>query len=84
MEALAKSLVQLVTSIDLTDDEEVDPDLATTWFEDVAYELQRLPAADRTALATLIHRLAEEETNESRRVALLEFPESFGLEDPDD
>jgi hypothetical protein len=68
-------------SIDLTDDDEVDPDLATTWFEDITAELDRLSESDRAALATLIRRLAREEIDEARRAALLEFPESFGLDD---
>ncbi|CAM5311597.1 hypothetical protein TPAU25S_00907 [Tsukamurella paurometabola] len=33
----------LITAIDLTSDDEVDPDLATTWFEDLADTLDRLP-----------------------------------------
>lgn len=34
--ALAKAIGQLIAAIDLTDDDEVDPDLASRWFEDVA------------------------------------------------
>jgi hypothetical protein len=84
LEAVVKSLAQLVIAIDLTDDEEVDPDLATTWFEDVAYTLNQLPQSARSGLAALVRRLADEESDPVRRNALLEFPESFGLDEEDE
>ena len=57
-----------------------DPGLATAGFEDIAAELDWLSESDRAALATLIRRLEGEEMDEARRVALLEFSESFGLD----
>jgi hypothetical protein len=43
--------------------------------------MDRLSESDRVALVTLIRRLAGEEMDEARCAALLEFPESFGLDD---
>lgn len=81
---LATSMAQLITAIDMTSDEEVDPDLATTWFEDLADTLGRLPSADRLRLAGLFRAAAEQEARPDVRASMMELPEDFGLEDEDD
>lgn len=81
---LATAMAQLVTAIDMTDEDEVDPDVATTWFEDLADQLGRLPAEDRHRLAALFRQAAMEETRPEFREAMLEVPENFGLEDDDE
>ncbi len=81
---LATAMAQLVTTIDMTDEDEVDPDLVTTWFEDVAYNLGRLSTEDRHRLAALFREAAMEETRPEFREAMLEVPENFGLEDDED
>jgi hypothetical protein len=81
---LTTAMAQLITAIDVTDDEEVDPDLATRWFENVAYNFDQLPVADRHKLAILFRQAASRETNPEFREAMLELPESFGLEDDED
>ncbi|MBT2488815.1 hypothetical protein J7E96_09825 [Streptomyces sp. ISL-96] len=81
---LATAMAQLVTAIDLTDEDDVDPDLATTWFEDVADHLGRLSAEDRHRLAALFREAAMDETRPEFREAMLEVPENFGLEDDDE
>ncbi|MGR8009852.1 hypothetical protein [Streptomyces hypolithicus] len=78
---LATAMAQLVTAIDLTGDDDVDPDVATTWFEDLADSLGRLPAEDRHLLAALFRQTAMKETRPDHREAMLEMPENFGLED---
>jgi len=82
--ALARATAQLVAAIDLTDDEEVDPDLASGWFEGVAAEFDQLGDEDRRKLADLIRQAAAEERNPKFRAAMLAIPESFGLEDEED
>ncbi|MCD0485628.1 hypothetical protein LO771_25375 [Streptacidiphilus sp. ASG 303] len=82
--ALAESLARLATDIDLTDDEEVDPDLATRWFEDLAYRLDQLSREDRSKLAEIVRQMAERESVPARRGALLEFPENLGLDQDDE
>lgn len=83
LSTLATAMAQLVTAIDMTDEDDVDPDLATTWFEDVADNLGRLSAEDRQRLAALFREAAMEETRPDFREAMLEVPENFGLEDDD-
>ncbi|MFD8965888.1 hypothetical protein ACFV0C_12955 [Streptomyces sp. NPDC059568] len=78
---LATAMAQLITTIDLTSDEEVDPDLATTWFEELAYTLDQLPPTDRLRLAALFRRAAEQESRPEVRAAMQELPEGFGLEE---
>ncbi|WP_431986811.1 hypothetical protein [Streptomyces griseoflavus] len=77
-------MAQLITAIDLTSDDEVDPDLATTWFEDLADTLDRLPAAERARLADLFAAAAERETRPDVRASMARLPEDLGLDDEDD
>lgn len=81
---LATAMAQLITAIDMTSDEEVDPDVATTWFEDLADTLGRLPSADRLRLAGLFRAAAEQEARPDVRASMMELSEDFGLEDEDD
>ena len=81
---LATAMAQLITAIDMTSDEEVDPDVATTWFEDLADTLGRLPSADRLRLAGLFRAAAEQEVRPDVRASMMELSEDFGLEDEDD
>ncbi|MFE2536932.1 hypothetical protein [Streptomyces sp. NPDC059371] len=80
---LADALANLLVSIDMTDDEDVDPDVCVPWFEDVAHKLSRLPADDRHRLAQVIQEVADREPDTRRRAALLETPDYLRLEDPD-
>ncbi|GGV76995.1 hypothetical protein GCM10010294_43950 [Streptomyces griseoloalbus] len=84
LNTLATAMAQLITAIDMTSDEEVDPDVATTWFEDLADTLGELPPADRMRLAELFRAAAEQETRPDVRASMRELPEDFGLEDEDD
>ncbi|MEU0783361.1 hypothetical protein ABZ341_17525 [Streptomyces sp. NPDC006173] len=81
---LADALANLMISIDMTDDEDVDPDACVPWFEDVAHKLSRLTADDRHRLAKVIREVADREPDAQRQAALLETPDHLGLEDPDD
>ncbi|MFE4176541.1 hypothetical protein ACFRR7_31600 [Streptomyces sp. NPDC056909] len=78
---LATAMARLITSIDMTSDEEVDSDLATGWFEDLAYAFDQLPPADRVRLAALFREVAERESRPDVRAAMRDLPESFGLEE---
>ncbi|MFE4826187.1 hypothetical protein [Streptomyces sp. NPDC056672] len=81
---LATAMARLITSIDMTSDEEVDPDLATGWFEDLAYAFDQLPPADRVRLAALFREVTEHESRPDVRAAMRDLPESFGLEEEDE
>ncbi|MFF3611238.1 hypothetical protein [Streptomyces sp. NPDC002580] len=81
---LADALANLVVSIDLSDDDDVDPDVCVPWLEDVAATLNQLSAEDRHRLARIIREVAAGESDTRRQAALLETPDHFGLEDSDD
>ncbi|MET8861114.1 hypothetical protein [Streptomyces sp. NPDC004579] len=81
---LADALANLMVSIDMTDDDDVDPDVCVPWFEDVAHKLSQLSADDRHRLAQVIREVADREPDAQRQAALLETPDHLGLEDPDD
>jgi hypothetical protein len=60
---VAGTMAQLLAAIDLTDDDEVDPDVTSPWFEGVAAELDRLNDEDRRDLVGLIRRAVAQETD---------------------
>ncbi|MGN9783081.1 hypothetical protein ACTMTF_16735 [Nonomuraea sp. ZG12] len=80
---LAKAVMDLVISIELTDDEDIDPDVATTLTEPVGYLLNSLPEEDRQTLAALFREVAEEEQGAERRALAMDFPEAMGLVAPE-
>ncbi|MFJ7947644.1 hypothetical protein ACIQ6K_28930 [Streptomyces sp. NPDC096354] len=81
---LADALANLTVSIDMSDDDDVDPDICVPWLEDVASTLNQLSAGDRHRLAQIIREVAGRESDAQRQAALLETPDHLGLEDSDD
>ncbi|MEY2242257.1 hypothetical protein AB8A21_04755 [Streptomyces sp. BF23-18] len=84
MAAAVDALANLTVSIDMTDDEDVDPDVCVPWLEDVADKLNQLSTDDRYRFAQVIREVAGREPDARRQAALLETPYRLGLEDPDD
>ncbi|MFJ2953989.1 hypothetical protein [Streptomyces sp. NPDC087270] len=84
LSTVVKAMAQMISAIDLTTDDEVDPDLATTWFEDVAAQFDGLETEDRSKLAQLFRQAAAEEAQPRFRNAMMSIPESFGLEEDED
>jgi hypothetical protein len=78
---LAAAMAQLITAIDATSDDEVDPGLASGWFDDVAAAFNQMSDADRQRLAELFRQAAARETRSEVRRAILELPDNFGLEE---
>ena len=78
-EIVARALVDLVASIELTSDDELDPDLAAAWLDDVAAALEELPDPDRHDLVRLIGEMARSTRDENRRDALVDLPDDLGL-----
>ncbi|MFG2250975.1 hypothetical protein [Spirillospora sp. NPDC048823] len=76
---LAKVIMEMVVSIDLSDDENIDPDVAASILEPVAALLQTAPIEDRQAIVELLRDCAEEEQNLERRTTALDLPEALGL-----
>ena len=81
--ALAKAVMDLVISIELTDDEDIDPDVATKITEPVGGllrdALDNASEKDRQAMIRLFREIATEEGVPERRELALEFPEAMCL-----
>jgi hypothetical protein len=76
---LAKALASVVASIQLTDDEDLDPDVATSILEPVGAIFRDMTDDERQKLSELVRQCADSETNPNRRQIILDFPEAFGL-----
>ncbi|MFI0417203.1 hypothetical protein [Spongiactinospora sp. 9N601] len=80
---LASAFVSVVVSIDLTDDDDIDPDIATDILEPAAALFRDLSGEGRREVTSLILGCAELEENPERRRAILALPEAIGLLDVD-
>ena len=80
---LAKAVMELVISIEMTDDEEIDPDVSTAIVEPVGYLLNSVSGDVRQELIALFREVAAEEENPVRRAMADEFPEAIGLVAPE-
>ncbi|MEV6200883.1 maleylpyruvate isomerase N-terminal domain-containing protein [Streptomyces sp. NPDC051771] len=83
LNALAEALAGLVTAVETSDEDVLDPDTAVRWLEDTGYVLRGLGAADRHALDRLFREAARRQPPGPRREDLLLVSGGFGLdEDP--
>ncbi|WP_432176694.1 hypothetical protein [Streptomyces sp. Tue6028] len=80
---LIRAFVSVVVSIDLTDDEDIDPDIATDILEPAAALFRDLSGEGRQEVTSLILECAELEENPERKRAILGLPEAIGLLDED-
>ncbi|MEU4511985.1 hypothetical protein AB0G05_21015 [Nonomuraea wenchangensis] len=76
---LVRAFVSVVVSIDLTDDEDIDPDIATDILEPAAALFRDLSEEGRREVTSLILECAELEENPERQRAILGLPEAVGL-----
>ncbi|MFJ1616817.1 hypothetical protein [Streptomyces sp. NPDC088249] len=76
---LVRAFVSVVVSIDLTDDEDIDPDIATNILEPAAALFRDLSEEGRREVTSLILECAELEENPERRRVILGLPEAIGL-----
>ncbi|MDV5144208.1 hypothetical protein R1T08_08055 [Streptomyces sp. SBC-4] len=79
LSTLAEALAELVTAVETSDDEVLDPDTAVTWLEGTAHTLAALPAADRRALDGHFRAAALRRPEGPWREELLKVSEGFGL-----
>jgi hypothetical protein len=77
---LAEAFASVVVSIDLSDDEEIDPDVATKILEPVSALLVSAPRQDQIEISRLITSAAEKEENPARRDAIRGLPDALGIE----
>ncbi|MGW6547509.1 hypothetical protein ACWGBH_32380 [Streptomyces massasporeus] len=80
---LVMAFASLLVSIDLTDDEDLDPDIASEIVEPVAALARELGHGERAELARAIQAAAESETDPVRRRSMRSLPEDIGLLDED-
>ncbi|GAA3817879.1 hypothetical protein GCM10022226_43040 [Sphaerisporangium flaviroseum] len=80
-EVLARAFACMLVSIDLSDDEDIDPDVATSILEPACALFGQLSEADKRTVAGLLVKEAESEDDPVRREALLNLPETMGLLD---
>ncbi|MFF1449550.1 hypothetical protein ACFVYF_15560 [Streptomyces sp. NPDC058274] len=76
---LVRAFVSVIVSIDLTDDDDIDPDIATDIIEPAAALFGDLSGEKRQEVVSLILECAELEDNAERRNAILALPEAIGL-----
>lgn len=80
---LVRAFVSVVVSIDLTDDGDIDPDIATDILEPAAALFRDLSEAGRREVSSLILECAELEENPERKMAILGLPGAIGLLEED-
>ncbi|MEV1070228.1 hypothetical protein [Streptomyces sp. NPDC050263] len=80
---LVRAFVSLVVSIDLTDDEDIDPDIATDILEPAAALFRDLSEEGLREVTSLVLECADLEENPERRRVILGLPEAIGLLDED-
>ncbi|MCK8431964.1 hypothetical protein G3I77_02665 [Streptomyces sp. D2-8] len=80
---LVKAFSSLLVSIDLTDDGDLDPDVASDIVEPVAAMARDLGRAERAELASLIRTAADSEADPVRQRSMRTLPEDIGLLDED-
>ncbi|WP_139338167.1 hypothetical protein [Micromonospora avicenniae] len=83
LDQIVRALAELLASIDLASDEEIDSDFAATLQGEVANVFDSLSVHDRARLAEIIAHAAEREQARERREALAEIPQAYGLRDND-
>jgi hypothetical protein len=68
---LAQIIAQAALFLEFADDATLDPDSAVKQLEDMAFQLQQLPQADRSELVRMLNEIAREWPSEQEREYLL-------------
>lgn len=80
---LVRAFANVAVSIDLSDDEAIDPDIATEIMESVAAMFRDLPEEDCRSVAVMMVEIAELESDPERKRSMQQLPEGIGLVDED-
>jgi hypothetical protein len=78
---LAEAFASVVASIELSDDDDIDPDIATTILEPIGALFRSMTEEERVEFTELMGQCAESEVNPERREIILGIPDAFGLTD---
>jgi hypothetical protein len=81
--ALARAFASVLVSIDMSDDDDIDPDIATKIFEQLPMMFDGVSKEDRMILAAIMIEWSELEDIPERRQAMADLPENLGLLDED-
>ncbi|MBU3866370.1 hypothetical protein KN815_20555 [Streptomyces sp. 4503] len=76
---ISRTLIELLVSVELSDEESVSVEASASFAEDAATSLGALPDAERAELISIITQMGEEAQDEDRRQVLLDLPEGLGL-----
>ncbi|MEV6868956.1 hypothetical protein AB0M44_49335 [Streptosporangium subroseum] len=79
--ALTEIIIELAWCIESSHDDDVNPDIAVKWLEDITTALSDLTDEQREEMRTLVHQIAAEEPSGARRRFMEEFPKAFSLSD---
>ncbi|MET7505946.1 hypothetical protein [Streptomyces albidoflavus] len=81
---LARALADIIVSIELTDDEVIDPEIASAILDDTTAIFDSMSNSDRAEIARLILEYAEEQSRSDRKRVMLGVPDGLGLLDEDE
>ena len=74
-------IVDAAILFELSDEEDIDPDLSVNALEQMAAELKKLPEETKHEFLEFVAELASNENDKSKAQFLVELPDSFGLMD---
>ena len=72
-------IAQLAVFLEFADVATLDPDSAVKQQEDLAFQLQQLPVADRGEFIRVLSEIAREWPSEQERAYLLDLPAAIGI-----
>jgi hypothetical protein len=76
---LIQVIAQVAVFLEFADETTLDPDSAVKQQEDMAFQLQQLPPADRSEFIRLLYEIAGEWPSEQKREYLRGFPQAIGI-----
>jgi hypothetical protein len=78
---LVRALANLVVSIELAEDDDIDPQLAAELIDDLLTDLEDLSAEDRHRVLAELHAMVAAEHDTERKSLLIDLPDELGLEE---
>jgi hypothetical protein len=76
---LVHVIAQAALFLEFTDDATLNPDSAVKQQEDMAFQLQQLPPADRSEFIRLLNEIADERPRKQEREYLRGLPKVIGI-----